>query len=98
MAEALVAEVEKVDRAVRNLGDAAAGGDMADAKALIPWLNQAFGMPKERVQHATSSTFEELEQMDTAQLEALVAAGRKMRLEAVPELSPAAESGNSPTS
>jgi hypothetical protein len=29
-----------VDRAVRQLVDAAASGDIAAAKALIPWLNQ----------------------------------------------------------
>jgi hypothetical protein len=81
-----------------GLCGAAENGDIAAAKALIPWLDQAFGMPQERVEHTTPSTLEELEQMDTAQLEALVAAGRKRRLEAVPELSPAAESGNSPTS
>jgi hypothetical protein len=35
--------------------------------------------------------------MDTAELEALVAEGRKRRLMAVREPSPVAESGNSPT-
>lgn len=45
-------------------------------------------MPQERV-HTTPSTFEELEQMETAQLEQLVAAGRKRRLEALSETSPA---------
>jgi hypothetical protein len=65
-AEALVAEAEKVDRAVRHLVDAAAGGDIAAAKAVIRWLNQALGMPQERVQHTTPSTLEELEQMSTA--------------------------------
>jgi hypothetical protein len=47
------------------------------------------------VQHTTPSTLEELEQMDTAQLAALVAEGRKRRLQAVPEPSLVAESGNS---
>jgi ribulose kinase len=79
-AEALVAEAEKVDRALRQLVDAAASGDIAAAKALIPWLNQAFGMPQERVQRTTPSTLEELEQMDTGQLEELVAKGRERRL------------------
>lgn len=37
-------------------------------------------MPTERVEHRKPSSMEELEQMDTAQLEALVAAGRKRRL------------------
>jgi hypothetical protein len=95
VAEALVAEAEKVDRAVRHLVDAAARGDIQAAKALIPWINQALGMPQERVQHTTPSTLEELERMDTAQLEQLVAAGRKRRLAAVPEPSSGAASGNS---
>jgi hypothetical protein len=77
VAETLVAEAEKVDRAVRNLVTAAADGDIAAAKALIPWLNQALGMPRERVEQRTPGSFEELEQMDTAQLEQLVAAGRR---------------------
>jgi hypothetical protein len=80
VAEALVDEAEKVDRAVRHLVDAAARGDIAAAKALIPWLNQAFGMPQERVQHTTPSTLEELERMDTASLEELVRKGRERRL------------------
>jgi len=83
VAEALVAEAANVDRAVRVLCEAAAKGDIAAAKALIPWLNQALGMPQERVQHTTPSTFEELEQMETAQLEALVAEGRRKRLKAL---------------
>jgi hypothetical protein len=40
----------------------------------------------------TAGSLKELEQ-----LEALVAEGRRKRLEAVPELSPVAESRNSPT-
>jgi hypothetical protein len=83
VAEALVAEAEKVDRAVRHLVDAAAGGDIAAAKALIPWLNQALGMPQERVQHTTPSTLEELERMDKGELDELVARGRQRRLRAL---------------
>jgi hypothetical protein len=49
---------------------------------LTPWLNQALRMPQERVQHTTPSTFEELEQMDTAALQELVAKGRERRLAA----------------
>jgi hypothetical protein len=52
-------------------------------------------MPQERVQRTTPSTLEELDQMDTAQLEALVAEGRRKRLAAMPEPSPVAESANS---
>jgi len=61
---------------------------------LIPWINQALGTPSERVDHRVSGSLEELETLDTAQLEQLVAAGRKRRLEAVPEPPPVAESGN----
>jgi hypothetical protein len=88
VAEALVAEAANVDRAVRLLCRSAGGGDVAAAKALIPWLNQALGMRTERVEHRPPTTLEELEQMDTAELERLVARGREQRLRtvrAVPE-------------
>jgi hypothetical protein len=85
VAEALVAEADKVDRAVRHLVTAAADGDLAAAKALIPWLNQALGMPTERVEHRLPARLEELDAMDEAQLERLVARGRQARLHAVPE-------------
>jgi hypothetical protein len=62
-----------VDRAVRLLCTAAGTGDLAAAKALIPWINQALGMPSERVEHRTPSTLQELEEMDTEQLAMLVA-------------------------
>jgi hypothetical protein len=68
VAEALVAEAEKVDRAVRHLVDAAAGGDIAAAKALIPWLDQALGKPTERVEHRVPSTIEELETLSNEDL------------------------------
>jgi hypothetical protein len=67
---------------VRLLCRSAEGGDLAAAKALIPWLNQALGMPTERVEHRPPSTLQELEQMDTAELERLVARGRERRLRA----------------
>ena len=44
------------------------------------------------VEHRKPGSLEELEQMDTAELEALVAEGRKRRLQAVRESSPIAES------
>ncbi len=61
------------------LCDSAAAGDLKSAQALIPWINQALGTPTERVEHRIPGTLEELEQMDTAQLEALVAAYRGSR-------------------
>jgi hypothetical protein len=83
VADALVAEAANVDRAVRLLCRSAGGGDLAAAKALIPWINQALGTPTERVEHRPPSTQQELEQMSTAELEALVARGRERRLAAV---------------
>jgi hypothetical protein len=56
---------------------------LKSAQALIPWIKQALGMPTERVQHRTPSSLEEQEQMDTAELEALVAEGRRKRLNAL---------------
>jgi hypothetical protein len=51
------------------------------------------GKPSERVEHRVPDSLEDLEQMSTAQLEQLVAAGRKRRLKAVAETPPVAESG-----
>jgi hypothetical protein len=87
VAEALVAEAEKVDRAVRHLVDAAANGDIAAAKALIPWIDQAFGRPTERHELRVPSSVEEIEQLSTEELESLVARGRAKRLalQAAPE-------------
>jgi hypothetical protein len=88
----LAEKAEQVHEAVRLLCDSAAAGDLKSAQALIPWINQALGMPTERVEHRKPGSLEELEQMDTAQLEALVAAGRKRRLEALAKTSPVAQS------
>jgi hypothetical protein len=85
VATALAEKAEQVHQAVRLLCDSAAAGDLKSAQALIPWINQALGMPAERVEYREPGSLEELERMDTAQLEALVAAGRKRRLAAVPE-------------
>jgi hypothetical protein len=83
VAEALASEAENVERAVRLLCKSAGGGDLAAAKALIPWLNQALGMPTERVEHRRPSDLEELQEMDSEQLERLVAQGREQRLQAL---------------
>jgi len=92
VATALAEKAEQVHKAVALLCDSAAAGDLKSAQALIPWLNQALGMPTERVEHRKPSSLDELEQMDTEQLEQLVAAGRKRRLAAVPEPSRVADS------
>ena len=86
VAEALAAEAENVEKAVKLLCRSAGGGDLAAAKALIPWLNQALGMPTERVEQRPPSTLQELEQMDTAELERLVARGRERPLRAAQAL------------
>jgi hypothetical protein len=83
VAEALAAEAANVERAVKLLCQSAGGGDLAAAKALIPWINEALGMPTERVEHRPPSTLQDLEKMDTAELERLVARGRERRLRAV---------------
>jgi hypothetical protein len=80
VASALLDEAEKLDRAVRCLVRAAAGGDIAAAKALIPWLDQALGKPTERVEHRVPSTLAELETLSDEDLERLVAQGRADRL------------------
>jgi hypothetical protein len=82
VAEALAAEAENVERAVKLLCQSAGGGDLAAAKALIPWINQALGMPTGRVEHRPPATLTELREMDTAELERLVASGRERRLRA----------------
>jgi hypothetical protein len=76
-----------VERAVRLLCQSAGGGDLQAAKALIPWINQALGMPKERVEPRVPTSLEEIEQMSTEELVALVARDREQRqaLRVVPE-------------
>jgi hypothetical protein len=69
----------RIQRAVTLLCEQAADGDVAAAKALIPWINQALGMPTERVEHRLPAGLEELERMDEAELERLVARGRERR-------------------
>ena len=83
VAEALVAEAANVESAVRLLCRSAGGGDLAAAKALIPWINQALGTPTERVEHRAPTSLEDIESMSTAELERLVARGRERRLQAV---------------
>jgi hypothetical protein len=81
VAEALASEAANVERAVRLLCRSAGGGDLQAAKALIPWLNQALGMPTERVEHRPPRTIEDIQAMDTEELRRLVAEGRAERLQ-----------------
>jgi hypothetical protein len=45
IAETLVAQTENVQKAVTVLCEAAGRGDLAAAKALVPYLDQALGKP-----------------------------------------------------
>lgn len=89
IAQTLVEEAASVRATVRTLLTAAAGGDVAAAKACIPYFNQGLGMPTERVEHKLPS-LADLEGLETAQLEEMVARGREQRLRAV---EPQAETG-----
>jgi hypothetical protein len=61
-----------VGKAVEVLADAAAAGDVQAAKLLVPYLNQAYGMPQERVALEAPSTPEEIRALPTAELLRLV--------------------------
>jgi hypothetical protein len=100
VAGALLEKHEQLAAAIRLLADDAAderaphARRLKSAQALIPWLNQALGTPTERVEHQAPGSLDDLEQMSTAELQALVAAGRKRRLEAVrspPSVAPPSE-------
>lgn len=91
VAETLVEKAAEVRGAVAFLANTAAdekasqADRMKAATALIPWLNQALGNPTERVEHRLPSSVEDVEGLATSQLEALVAQGRRERLQAVAE-------------
>jgi hypothetical protein len=70
-----------VQKAVTLLCEQAASGDVAAAKALIPWLDQALGKPTERHELRVPSSVEEIEQLSMEELESLVARGRARRLQ-----------------
>ena len=91
IAEKLVREAEKVDRAVGHLLDAAAAGDLAAAKALIPYFDQALGKPTERHELRVPSSVEEIEQLSTEELASLVAQGRQRRLQRLPAVPDASD-------
>ena len=82
VAAALAEKHEQVAAAVQLLADDAANKDaphtqrLKSAQALIPWLNQALGMPTERVERTVPQSVDELQAMSTADLAALVAEGR----------------------
>ena len=92
VATALAEKAEQVHKAVCLLCDSAAAGDLKSAQALIPWLVQALGKPTERVEVRAPSTLEDLDQLDTAALQALVVQGRQRRLQLVKEAEEQGES------
>jgi hypothetical protein len=81
IAETLASEAVNVQRAVRLLCEAAGSGDLAAAKALVPYLDQALGKPTERVEHRTPTGLEDLEFMSNEELARIVAEGRAKRLQ-----------------
>ncbi len=80
IAETLAAQAENVQKAVTLLCEAAGRGDLAAAKALVPYLDQALGKPTERVEYRTPTGLEDLEFMSTEDLARIVAEGRAKRL------------------
>jgi hypothetical protein len=66
-------------RVVDTLMDMAAAGDQGAAKALIPYMNQGFGAPTERVEVLTPESRADIEAMPTDQLAALVQRKRQLR-------------------
>lgn len=82
IADTLAAQGLKVKRTVEVLLDAASQGDLAAAKAVIPYLNQGLGMPTEHVALSAPETSEDLAAMGTADLAAYVAARRQRRQQA----------------
>ena len=84
--EALNAEAEKVRRTVQLLLDAASQGDLAAAKLVLPYVNQALGNPTETVAVATPSTADEVASLPTAALVDIVRERRRRAgLQAVPD-------------
>jgi hypothetical protein len=84
IAETLVAQAENVHKAVTLLCEAAGRGDLAAAKALVAYFDQGLGRPVERHELRQASSVEELESLETHELEALVAQGRSRRLALLP--------------
>jgi hypothetical protein len=79
IAKTHVAQAENVQKAVTLLCEAGGRGDLAAAKALVPYLDQGLGKPTERVEHRTPQTMAELEELSTEELERIVREGRARR-------------------
>jgi hypothetical protein len=85
IADVLHERAQDVARVVNSLIDAAAAGDMKAQSLLLPYINQALGLPTERVEHSAPQDASGLRSASTEELEALVARGRSKRLSAVPD-------------
>jgi hypothetical protein len=81
VAQALSEKATEIRMAVHLLADMAAAGDRQSALALLPWIDQAYGKPTERVEHKYPASIDELEQMSEEELERLVAQGRRQRVQ-----------------
>jgi len=71
----------KLRAAIQTLIDDAAQGDVQAAKLLVPYLNQALGLPTETVEVKVPQSAADLERMPTPQLEAHLATLRAARRE-----------------
>ena len=74
----LAVRAADVQKTVDVLLDAATQGDLQAAKLLIPYFNQALGMPKETTEVVAPTSASDLERMSTAELHALLARRREV--------------------
>jgi hypothetical protein len=81
--EALAEKAAELRQTIHVLADAAAAGDVQAAKLLVPWMNQAFGMPTERVELQQPQGLDDLDALSTSQLERMVAE-RRAQLRSLP--------------
>lgn len=85
IADVLHERAQDVAKVVNSLIDQAAAGDMKAQSLLLPYINQALGLPTERLEHSAPQDASQLRSASTEELEALVARGRSRRLAAVPD-------------
>lgn len=70
---------EDVAKVVNGLIDQAKAGDMKAQSLLLPYINQALGLPTERVEHTTPTTPDEVDRASTETLQDMVARARARR-------------------
>jgi len=73
----------EVRKTVELLLTKASEGDLRSAQLLLPYLDQALGRPTERTEVLQASSPDDVREMDSAQLQALVALGRERKLRAI---------------